>query len=98
LIGTTPKELLALFEKRSTDQSGRHVFPNKGHCLKRKSPEFIKQGGFTKPLISAIAGRFTEQMPEGILFGHSGQLIYGGYGKPSTKIEMLKRGWCSRSG
>ena len=48
------------------------------------------QGGFTKPLISYIAGKFTESMPEGTMFGHAGAIIEGGKGKPSTKERLLR--------
>lgn len=42
------------------------------------------------PLISYIAGRFTENMPEGTVFGHAGAMIAGGLGKPSTKMARLR--------
>jgi succinyl-CoA synthetase alpha subunit len=53
--------------------------------------QFVIDGGFTKPLISYVAGRFTENMPEGTIFGHAGAIIEGGKGKPSTKIKMLRQ-------
>ena len=48
------------------------------------------EGGFTKPLISYIAGKFTEHMPEGTVFGHAGAIIEGGKGKPSNKARVLR--------
>ena len=52
--------------------------------------QFVAQGGFTKPLITYVAGRFTESMPEGTIFGHAGAMIEGGKGKPLTKVKVLR--------
>jgi len=56
--------------------------------------DFIKEGGFTKPLIAYIAGRFVEEMPEGTVFGHAASIIEGGMGKPSNKMENLRDAGC----
>jgi succinyl-CoA synthetase alpha subunit len=56
--------------------------------------DFAKKGGFTKPLIAYIAGRFVEEMPEGTVFGHAASIIEGGMGKPSTKIAKLRDAGC----
>jgi succinyl-CoA synthetase alpha subunit len=89
LIGTEPKELLRFFEK---DPQTRAVvtFSEPGTALEENMARFVMEGGFTKPLISFVAGRFTETMPEGTVFGHAGAIIEGGAGKPSTKMAMLR--------
>jgi succinyl-CoA synthetase alpha subunit len=89
LIGSPPKGLLALFEK---DPETRAVvtFGEPGTSFEEDVAQFIAEGGYTKPLISFIAGRFTESMPEGTIFGHAGSIIEGGKGKPSTKVKMLR--------
>ena len=89
LIGSTPKDLLALFEK---DPETRAVvtFSEPGTTFEEDMAQFVRDRGFTKPLISHIAGKFTEQMPEGTMFGHAGAIIEGGRGKPSTKARLLR--------
>jgi succinyl-CoA synthetase alpha subunit len=89
LIGTSIKDLLRLFEQ---DEQTRAVvtFSEPGTSFEEEAAEFIKRGGFTKPLISFVAGRFTETMPEGTVFGHAGAMISGDYGRPSIKKERLK--------
>ena len=89
LIGSTPKDLLALFEK---DPETRAVvtFSEPGTTFEEDTAQFIRDRGYTKPLISYIAGKFTEQMPEGTMFGHAGAIIQGGKGKPSTKARLLR--------
>jgi succinyl-CoA synthetase alpha subunit len=89
LIGSTPKDLLALFEK---DPETRAVitFSEPGTSFEEDMAQFVRERGFTKPLISYIAGKFTEEMPEGTMFGHAGAIIEGGKGKPSTKARLLR--------
>ncbi|MFY0543577.1 succinate--CoA ligase subunit alpha [Brevibacillus sp. H7] len=89
LIGTSIRDLLECFEQ---DQETHAVvtFSEPGTMFEEQAADFVKQGGFTKPLISYIAGRFTEQMPEGTVFGHAGAFISGSVGRPSGKAEKLR--------
>lgn len=89
MIGSTPVDLLALFEK-DPDTRAVVMFGEPGTTYEEDAAEFITAGGFTKPLIAFIAGRFTEDMPEGTVFGHAGAIIEGGKGKPSTKMRLLR--------
>ena len=89
LIGSTPKDLLALFEK-DPETSAVITFSEPGTTFEEDMAQFVRDRGFTKPLISYIAGKFTEQMPEGTMFGHAGAIIEGGKGKPSTKARLLR--------
>jgi succinyl-CoA synthetase alpha subunit len=90
LIGSTIKDLLALFE---ADPQTRAVviFSEPGTSQEEEAAEFIRQGRFTKPLIAYIAGRFTEAMPEGTVFGHAASIISGNYGRPSLKAAQLQK-------
>lgn len=89
LIGSTVCDLLALFEK---DPQTRAVvtFSEPGTSQEEEAADFIRRGGFTKPLIAYVAGRFTENMPEGTVFGHAAAIISGNYGRPSIKIARLR--------
>ncbi len=90
LIGSPPKELLALFEKDPETQAVV-TFSEPGTSFEEEMADYIQQGGFTKPLVSFVAGRFTESLPEGTVFGHAGAMISGGAGKPSQKMARLKQ-------
>jgi succinyl-CoA synthetase alpha subunit len=89
MIGSNIQQLLELFEQ-DEETSAVVTFSEPGTTFEEDAAEFIQQGGFTKPLISYVAGRFTEQMPESTVFGHAGAMISGGNGKPSTKMRLLQ--------
>jgi succinyl-CoA synthetase alpha subunit len=89
LIGTNIKDLLELFEKDSETEAVV-TFSEPGTSFEEEAAEFLKNGGFTKPLISYVAGRFTESMPEGTVFGHAGAMISGDFGRPSIKMQKLR--------
>ncbi|MGA7563891.1 MAG: hypothetical protein WBW55_11855 [Desulfobaccales bacterium] len=67
------------------------IFSEPGTSQEEEAADFILQGGFRKPLIAYIAGRFTEDMPEGTVFGHAASIISGNYGRPSLKAAYLKK-------
>ncbi|MBO8172237.1 MAG: CoA-binding protein [Bacillaceae bacterium] len=89
LIGTNIKDLLELFEQ-DPDTEAVVTFSEPGTSFEEEAAEFVKNGGFTKPLISYVAGRFTESMPEGTVFGHAGAMISGDHGRPSVKMKKLQ--------
>lgn len=89
LIGTTIRDLLELFEQ-DPDTHAVVTFSEPGTSFEEQAAEFIRSGGFSKPLIAYIAGRFTEQMPEGTVFGHAGAMISGNVGRPSLKAQKLR--------
>ncbi|QKY68305.1 CoA-binding protein [Lentibacillus sp. CBA3610] len=94
LIGTNIKDLLCLFEQ-DDDTEAVVTFSEPGTSFEEDAAEFIKSGGFTKPVISYVAGRFTESMPEGTVFGHAGAMISGDFGRPSIKMKKLREAGAS---
>ncbi|KJS81169.1 MAG: hypothetical protein JM58_17630 [Peptococcaceae bacterium BICA1-8] len=89
IIGTPPVELLKMFQE---DEGTEAVvmFGEPGTSFEEDAANFVKSGGFTKPLIAFVAGKFTESMPEGTVFGHAASIISKGMGKPSTKMKKLE--------
>jgi len=89
LIGSPPKTILALFEK---DPKTKAVvlWGEPGTSYEEDVADFMQEGGFTKPLIAYVAGRFVEDMSEGTVFGHAASIIEGGRGKPSLKSAYLR--------
>jgi len=92
-IGTPPKTILQMFQE-DPETKAVVMWGEPGTRYEEDVAEFIKEGGFTKPLIPYIAGRFVESMPEGQTFGHAASIIEGGVGKPSNKMEKLREAGC----
>jgi succinyl-CoA synthetase alpha subunit len=88
LIGSTIKDLLALFEN-DPETEAVVTFSEPGTSFEEDAAQFLKEGGFTKPLISYVSGKFTESLPEGTVFGHAGAMISGDIGRPSLKMKAL---------
>lgn len=89
LIGSSIRDLLELFEADEQTQAVV-TFSEPGTTMEEDAAEFVAEGGFTKPLISFVAGKFTETLPSGTVFGHAGAIITGSAGKPGTKIARLR--------
>jgi len=89
LIGSTISDLLLVFQNDSQTKAVV-TFSEPGTSQEEDAAELIKTGKFSKPLISYIAGRFTENMPDGTVFGHAAAIITGNVGKPSIKALRLK--------
>ncbi len=92
-IGSPPKKILGMFED---DPKTKAVvmWGEPGTRYEEDVAEFIKNKGFTKPLIAYISGRFVEEMPEGTVFGHAASIIESGSGKPSNKMAALREAGC----
>ena len=88
IIGTSPVDLLRLFQA-DDDTEAVVMFSEPGTSYEEDAADFIKSGGFSKPLIAFVAGKFTERLPEGTVFGHAAAIISKGMGKPSTKMARL---------
>ena len=89
MIGSPPKAILSMFEK-DPQTKAVVMWGEPGTTHEEDAADFVKKGGFTKPLIVYMAGRFVEDMPEGTVFGHAASIIEGGTGKPSNKMAKLK--------
>lgn len=90
MVGTSFSDGLTLFE--SDDETRAVVmYCEPGGRMEEDAAELIASKKFSKPVVAFVAGKFIESMPAGTPFGHAGALIEGGRGKPSAKIEALKR-------
>lgn len=90
MIGMTFREGLELF---ADDDETRAVtlFCEPGGRMEEDVAEFIQAGLFSKPVVAFISGKFMENMPESMPFGHAGALIERGVGNPSEKKKILKK-------
>lgn len=90
IIGSNFTELLELFEQ-DKQTKGVVMFGELGGTYEEQVADMVRNGDFSKPVAFFIAGRFAEQMQEGMAFGHAGAIIEGGKGLPSEKINALKK-------
>lgn len=90
IIGSNFADLLLLFEN-DKQTKGVVMFGELGGTYEEQVAELVKNNEFTKPVAFFIAGRFAEQMQEGMAFGHAGAIIEGSKGLPSEKINTLRK-------
>lgn len=90
MLGMPPAAVLAGFEQ-DPETDAVVMFGEPGTAFEEEAARLVEAGGFTKPLVAYVAGRFTEQMPEGTVFGHAGAIIERGRGKPTDKMQALRR-------
>jgi succinyl-CoA synthetase alpha subunit len=86
-VGTTLREYLELFEQ---DPDTRIVayFGEIGTTIEEDAAEFIGDGGFTKPMVAYVAGRYAR--PD-VRFGHAGAMISRGVGTAQGKRQLLRK-------
>ena len=85
-IGTTWATLLEKFE--ADDETQAVVcYGEIGGSNEEGAAELLRRGGFTKPLIAYIGGRYAR---EGMRFGHAGAVISAGRGSADDKRELLR--------
>ena len=89
MLGLSPVDALRLFEQDSETDAVVY-FGEPGMFHEEDAASLIEAGGFTKPLVAHVAGLFTEQMPEGTMFGHASAIIERGHGRPSDKMTALR--------
>jgi succinyl-CoA synthetase alpha subunit len=85
-VGTTLWEYLELFEQ---DPETKIVafFGEIGTSMEENAAKFISAGGFTKPMVAYISGRYAR--PD-VRFGHAGAMITRGVGTAQAKREALR--------
>ena len=89
ILGSTFADLLKKFEE-DRETKGVVMFGELGGTYEEEVAELVREGGFTKPLAAFVAGKFAQQMPEGMSFGHAGAIISKGRGTPEAKMKALK--------
>jgi succinyl-CoA synthetase alpha subunit len=89
LIGTAFKPLLELFEK-DAETKAVAIFGEAGTGHEEEAADFIKAGGFTKPVVALVVGEAMEKLPKGMSFGHTSSIIERGLGSPTLKQERLR--------
>lgn len=85
LVGTSFVDVLAMFQE-DPETEAVVLIGEIGGNREQEAAEFIKKGGFTKPLVALVAGR---SAPPGKRMGHAGAIITGNAATASDKIDAL---------
>ncbi len=85
-VGTSLREYLALFEQDPETKVVAY-FGEIGTTIEEDAADFIDDGGFTKPMIAYVAGRYAR--PD-VRFGHAGAMISRGVGTAQGKQQALR--------
>lgn len=89
ISGTTYADALKMFEE-DDETEAVVMYGELGGTYEEQAAELLEEGGFSKPLVAFIAGKWTEGMPSKN-YGHAGAIIRGERGKPSKKEEALMK-------
>jgi len=84
-VGSTYIDLMKLFEK-DPETKLVAIFGEIGTSAEEDLSEFIKSGGFTKPIIAYISGTYARS---DMRFGHAGAIISRGKGTTKAKQDAL---------
>jgi succinyl-CoA synthetase alpha subunit len=85
-VGTTLRQYLALFEQDPETELVAY-FGEIGTTMEEDAAEFISNGGFTKPMVAYVAGRYARA---DVRFGHAGAMISRGVGTAEGKQQALR--------
>jgi succinyl-CoA synthetase alpha subunit len=85
-IGTSWRTLLNLFQHDKETQAVV-CYGEIGSVNEEEAAELISAGGFSKPLVAYIGGRYAR---EGMRFGHAGAVISAGRGTAEDKRQALR--------
>jgi succinyl-CoA synthetase alpha subunit len=85
-VGTTLVDLLTEFEKDDETEMVA-FFGEIGTSVEEDAAEFIKEGGFTKPFVGYVSGRYARS---DVRFGHAGAIVTRGHGTAQGKVKALR--------
>jgi succinyl-CoA synthetase alpha subunit len=86
VVGLDYVDILKWFED-DPETKGVALIGEIGGNSEERAAQFIKDGGFTKPIAAYVAGR--SAVP-GKRMGHAGAIIQGGTGSADSKIKALR--------
>ncbi len=85
-VGATWSDLLPLFQ-RDAETKMVALFGEIGTTNEEDAAALIKAGGFTKPVVAYVSGRYARA---GMRFGHAGAIISRGIGTAEGKTAALR--------
>lgn len=89
IIGSDFVDLLELFE-HDDETKAVVLFGEIGGTYEELAADYIRRKKFTKPVVALVAGRFTENLPQGTVLGHAGAIVARGRGSYASKVKALR--------
>ncbi|OVE74534.1 succinate--CoA ligase subunit alpha [archaeon D22] len=86
--GFSFKDALEMFEN-DPETHAVAIFGEIGGTYEEEAAEFIKNGGFTKPVAAFISGKFASNLPN-VTLGHAGAIVEGNRGTRESKVKALE--------
>jgi succinyl-CoA synthetase alpha subunit len=88
IVGTSYVDLMPFLVKDGTTRAVL-IFAEPGTSMEEDLALHIRRSPASLPVVAFVAGKFVERMP-GQRFGHAAAIVEGAFGRPSTKIRLLK--------
>lgn len=89
MVGTGYRELLELYE-RDPETEVVVLFGEPGTRYEEDAAVFLKAGGYPKPLLACVPGRFASRLPRGVRLGHSSTMVEAGSGTAEEKVARFR--------
>ena len=89
IIGSDFVDILKLFQD-DPETKAVVMFGEVGGSYEELAANFIKSGGFNKPVVAVIAGQFSEKLPKETVLGHAGAIVSKGKGSYGSKVKALR--------
>jgi succinyl-CoA synthetase alpha subunit len=87
IIGSTYAELMPLFEA-DPETRAIVIYSEPGGPMEAQLAAYVKEHRTRLPIVAFMAGRFMDDMPTGMRFGHAGTIVEG---KQDTAAEKVRR-------
>ena len=88
IVGTDFVDLMKLFNE-DKDTKGVVMFGEVGGSYEEQLAEYVKQTPDCKPIVCIVAGKFSDQLPQGTVLGHAGAIVSKGKGDYDSKVKAL---------
>jgi succinyl-CoA synthetase alpha subunit len=97
VLGTTPADALRHFAADPSTDAVVYI-GEPGTRFEHRLGEALEQLEPRKPLVALLVGRFTEEFPRAMAFGHAGAVIGDDTGLPSNKERRLREAGATVAG
>jgi succinyl-CoA synthetase alpha subunit len=87
IIGSTYAELMPLFEA-DPETRAIVIYSEPGGPMEAQLSAYVAEHGTRLPIVAFMAGRFMDDMPTGMRFGHAGTIVEG---RADTAAEKVRR-------
>jgi succinyl-CoA synthetase alpha subunit len=88
IIGSTYAELMPLFEA-DPETKAIVIYSEPGGPMEAQLASYLSENKSRLPIVAFMAGRFMDDMPTGMRFGHAGTIVEGRQDTAAEKVRRL---------